>query len=323
MNNNFIIVPEEEALFVTHSGIFHADDVMAAAIISMRYSGSNGVRLARVPSINHDIGLGLYFDIGGGKFDHHQKGGNGFRDNGVPYASAGLIWNRFGYMIIDKFGRHSGIKLTSKSIKSIMNKVDYDLIQGIDANDCGVFPPVNYPTQGTTISTAIRGFNPCWRETQDFDGQFLRAVDFALDVLNNCIRSAVSSVLAEDVVYGKIEESDGQLLILEESLPWMSPIFNPSEETKEKAASLLYAIFPGLRGGWQWRAIPTELKKGAPFRNPTPDSWCGFGGLDLQKKCGIDDATFVHQSGHTGGAQSREGTIMMVKKMIEIHDEEE
>ena len=34
----------------------------------------------------------ILVDIGGGKFDHHQKNGNGKRENGISYASAGLVW---------------------------------------------------------------------------------------------------------------------------------------------------------------------------------------------------------------------------------------
>ena len=44
----------------------------------------------------------LVYDIGGGEFDHHQAGGNGQRDNGVKYASCGLIWKSYGKKYLEK-----------------------------------------------------------------------------------------------------------------------------------------------------------------------------------------------------------------------------
>ncbi len=44
----------------------------------------------------------IVIDVGGeynadtGRFDHHQRGGAGERENGIPYSSFGLIWQKYG-----------------------------------------------------------------------------------------------------------------------------------------------------------------------------------------------------------------------------------
>ena len=41
------------------------------------------------------------YDIGDGKYDHHQKNSR-VRENGVPYAAFGLLWEQFGHELLSK-----------------------------------------------------------------------------------------------------------------------------------------------------------------------------------------------------------------------------
>ena len=80
----------EDATVITHGGIFHADDVLSTVILSKVMDNVTVLRTFKVPAnISDDV---LVYDIGFGRFDHHQKGGNGTRKNGVPYAACGLLW---------------------------------------------------------------------------------------------------------------------------------------------------------------------------------------------------------------------------------------
>ena len=71
-----------EATHITHGGIFHADEVFATAILATL----GDVTVMRVFTVPADTRAFVY-DIGRGKYDHHQKGGNGARENGIPSAS--------------------------------------------------------------------------------------------------------------------------------------------------------------------------------------------------------------------------------------------
>ena len=83
-----------EANCITHSGTFHADEIFATLILSKILPE---IVLIRIPElVEKPNESALVYDIGAGKYDHHQLGGNGQRPNGIKYAACGLIWKEFG-----------------------------------------------------------------------------------------------------------------------------------------------------------------------------------------------------------------------------------
>lgn len=85
---------------VTHMGKFHADEVFASVILEL-YFGTLYVIRSQDKDIPKELPSNvIVYDVGLGEFDHHQYGGNGIRPNGVPYASCGLIWKKFGLSIV-------------------------------------------------------------------------------------------------------------------------------------------------------------------------------------------------------------------------------
>ena len=79
----------------THGGIFHADDVFATALLKILNPDILVTRGNQIP----DNFEGIIYDIGGGEFDHHQKEKR-IRENGVPYAAFGLLWEKNGEEIV-------------------------------------------------------------------------------------------------------------------------------------------------------------------------------------------------------------------------------
>ena len=73
----------------THNGLFHADDVFAAAMLSLITEDINIVRDGEENIPEGDDWI--VFDIGGGHLDHHtpeNKENNGTHPNtDIPYAS--------------------------------------------------------------------------------------------------------------------------------------------------------------------------------------------------------------------------------------------
>jgi uncharacterized UPF0160 family protein len=62
----------------------------------------------------------IIFDIGGGKFDHHQIGAE-VRDNGIPYAVFGLLWREYS----PKLGLHPWIaEIMDKEFVSLIDETD-------------------------------------------------------------------------------------------------------------------------------------------------------------------------------------------------------
>lgn len=158
----------ETATAVTHGGTFHADEVFATVILEKVFGDLTICRTFRIPEdLKDEV---VVYDIGYGKFDHHQKGGNGVRENGVPYAACGLIWKEFGHKIV----------ADTRNPELVWKLVDRDLIQGIDSVDNGTMPKVDYPAQAMSLSSVISGFNPNWDSNENPDEAFAKAEEHIL-----------------------------------------------------------------------------------------------------------------------------------------------
>ncbi len=75
----------------THGGVFHADDIFSTELLKIL---NPAIKILRGFSVPEDF-TGIVYDIGGGKYDHHQKDSR-VRENGIPYAAFGLLWEKFG-----------------------------------------------------------------------------------------------------------------------------------------------------------------------------------------------------------------------------------
>ena len=132
--NERIIDNEKNLCVGTHNGIFHCDEVVAVAILSILNKDISVIRSRDLKHLAENTDL--LVDVGGGKFDHHQKGGNGARENGIKYASAGLIWREYGKELISKL---AGNALEQKEVSAIAEVIDKDIIQSVDMEDNGQF----------------------------------------------------------------------------------------------------------------------------------------------------------------------------------------
>lgn len=121
-------------VFYTHAGRFHADEITALAILKVAELCYKYERLRQI-NLDNLIGSGFIVDIGRQydherlMYDHHQEFLK--RPNGMPYASAGLIWKHYGR---DAILKHLGVT-DEDEINFIHEYVDKNFIQGIDAHD--------------------------------------------------------------------------------------------------------------------------------------------------------------------------------------------
>lgn len=174
----------------THNGKFHADEVLATAILKEIYDIE--VVRSRDPEVLSS--LELVYDVGGGEFDHHDND-KIYRESGTPYAACGLIWRKFGRDVI----RARDSSLTESDIDWVFKQIDAVLMEGVDANDNGVKTSETIiPTM--CISTIISGFNPPWYSHKDEDDAFHEAVSLASMVLDNTINQQFSIIKARSKV---------------------------------------------------------------------------------------------------------------------------
>ena len=290
-----------EATAITHGGTFHADEVMATIILNKVFGNITVCRTFRVPEdLKEDV---IVYDIGFGAFDHHQKGGNGARENGVPYAACGLIWKEFGPQIV----------ANTRNPELVWDLIDRDLIQGIDAGDNGTMPKADYPAQAMSLSAVISGFNPNWDSNEDPDEAFAKAVELAEVVFDNTLASTIAKAKAEQIVEEAIEKAEEHIMVLNQFVPWQEYIFS---STSPKADEIQFVVFPSNRGGYNWQCVPDGIGSFGQ-RKSVPEEWKGLRDADIQKVTGIDTATFCHPAGFIGGAETFADAYALAKKAVE------
>lgn len=286
-----------QATAITHGGVFHADEVLATVILSKVFENLVVCRTFKAPDeVSKDV---IVYDIGLGEFDHHQKGGNGTRENGVPYAACGLIWKEFGHKIV----------ADTCNPELVWNLIDRDLIQGVDATDNGAMPRTPYPAHAMSISNAVSGFNPTWDSSEDSDDAFVRAVAFAEVVFDSTLSNAISKAKAQKIVDEAIDVSEGKIMVLNQFVPWQEFLFS---STSEKAEGIQFVVFPSNRGGYNWQCVPDSLGSFGQ-RKAVPTKWKGLRDLDLQKVTGVATASFCHPAGFIGGATTFEDALALAK----------
>lgn len=286
---------------ITHGGTFHADEVVATVILSKVFGELTVCRTFKVPE---EVSVGtIVYDIGFGKFDHHQKGGNGSRENGVPYAAVGLIWKEFGHKIV----------ADTCNPELVWSLIDRDLIQGVDAADNGEIPKADYPAQAMSFSHVISGFNPKWDSEENADDAFIKAVAFAEIVFDNVLSDAISKAKAQKIVDEAIDNAEKNIMILEKFVPWQEFIFS---SRNEKADDIQFVVFPSNRGGYNWQCVPDALNSFGQ-RKAVPTEWKGLRDSDLQKVTGIGTASFCHPAGFIGGAATLEDAFALAKIAVD------
>jgi uncharacterized UPF0160 family protein len=276
---------------VTHNGNFHADDVFSIAALKKVFPSFNLIRtrdLALIEKADIVIDVGGEYNPESGRFDHHQRGGAGERENGVPYSSFGLIWQKYGLEIC-------------QGNQEVANAVDSGLVSKIDAIDCGHVEGIY---NGISLSQTISMFNPTWQEDSHFDTCFDEAVDFALRVLTRFIASANGGISAKDLVAKAIDSAeDPRVIVLEKYIPWKRTVHALSDEA-------LYILYPSPSGQWRIQTVPVELGS-FEDRKPLPKAWAGLSDDALKEVTGIDDAMFCHNGLFIAGAESFESTMKM------------
>ena len=90
-------------LIATHDGSFHADETLACAILTYLYENSNIIRSRDLDVLEK---ADIIIDVSGKNdhkhFDHHSNDFKDCRSNGIRFATAGIMWYKFGLEFLKK-----------------------------------------------------------------------------------------------------------------------------------------------------------------------------------------------------------------------------
>lgn len=261
----------------THGGKFHSDDVFGAALLTYLRPDIQIERGFKVPE-NYD---GLVFDIGFGRFDHHQSDAR-VRENGVPYAAFGLLFEEFGKEILSE---------------EEAAKFDEHFIQPLDLSD-------NTGCENA-IASMIDLYNPFWNENASADEQFEKAKEVALEILTRTFEKIKSTEKATNLVAPDVAKAKDHIVILSHFAPWKKAVEGTDVE---------YVIYHSQRGGFSAQCVNDEFGK---MKRPFDEKWRGLEGEELQEASGIKGLRFCHKSGFLLAGETIDDLLRACHKMQE------
>jgi len=279
----------------THSGKFHADDVMATAILRLLLGD---IKVTRTRDENILKKLDLVYDISLGEFDHHQLNKK-IRENSVPYAACGLIWREFGSRVIKKFNS----QLEETDIISIFDYVDKNLVQGIDAADNGI--DIKSEIKVTSISDIIQSFNPTWDSKDSKDEAFEEAAQYAAEVINRIISRQISVIKARIIVNEAFQtRTMNEIMVLKNGCPWLQQLLKIDVNNE-----VLFVISPDDNNA-QYK-IQSVKKTVDTFeaRKDLLETIRGKSSAEINSIIEIEDAIFCHKAGFIASTKSMESAL--------------
>ncbi len=289
------------AKFITHSGVFHADDVFATAFLDLYFTNISVIRLDSVPlNVDNDV---IIYDIGKGKFDHHQKEAR-IRDNGIKYSSFGLLFEEYGLSFLER------LKIENK--EEVYDYLVKDFILSIDAIDNGEFPSVTANYKVKTVSDIIKLYNPSYGSNDTSNENFVKAVNVAESIFSFELKNVCGKVKASKKVKELLKNNNSDILLLDEYLPYEEVILTGNYNTK-------LVIYPSNRGGYCVKTVPISLED-KNSRVYFPLKWAGLVNEDLEKTSGIKDITFCHVNRFLVATKSLEAALKVASVTMDANE---
>jgi len=295
---------------VTHSGGFHADELLSSVVLSQLFPDATLVRSRDAQWTTPGAGK-LIYDVGraynaeSGIFDHHQRP-NPLRSDGQPYSSFGLIWAHFGRAYLQ------ALAVPAADIDALHQAIDDSFVLPIDLLDNGALEPSGAgPLAGLLLPTLLETLKPVFddRGPSRDDEAFQQALPVALAFLEAAVRTKAAKRRAEGVVQQAIVAA-GTARVLE------LPMGMPFRAAIERAGAdhLLFVVHP-RDGDWALNTIRTG---GDTFesRADLPAAWAGLTDAALEQACGVQGAKFCHNARFIAVPATREAVLAMAEKAV-------
>lgn len=277
-------------LLGTHSGPFHADDVLAAALIRTFLDADARVVRSRDPEVlaTADIvfDVGHVFDPKTRRFDHHQREYEGNR------SSAG--------MVLDFLQNEGHVEAAlADHLRRVL--VDY-----VDAVDVGARQPEDgVPCFSMLIGVLNESAN------EDFDRLYERGVVMAMDLVGGLRDGLARASAAKEEVQQAMEaaaEAGCRTIRLDRYMKWKPAYF----ENDGANHSTQYVLFPG-KGDWRVVTIPVA-EGSREDKRKLPEEWGGLEGEELQKATGTEGARFCHKNRFIAGFASESSALEALRR---------
>ncbi|MCA0850432.1 MYG1 family protein [Salipiger thiooxidans] len=297
---------------VTHSGGFHADEVLSTVILTRLYPEAEVVRSRSSAWITPADGR-LIYDVGGaydpeaGIFDHHQRE-SPLREDETPYSSFGLVWKHFGMAFLRSFD------IPEAELETIHASFDRSFVLPVDQVDNGTVSVSEAgPLSSMTLPGLIETLKPVFDDT-DPESE-TRAFHAAVGIARQFVEARVNRSAAKrraEVLATEAVRAAGESPILE--LPMGMP-FRPAV-IEAGADHLLFVVTPRGDGEWTLGGI-RKHEQGFEQRADLPAAWAGLSGSELEQVSGVSGAKFCHKARFIAAASNREAILKMAELAVE------
>lgn len=337
----------------THDGRFHADEILACAMLKHlpEYSNAEIVRTrdsSILSTCDIVVDCGGVFNAENHLYDHHQRDFNftykDFYPNSdwdIKLSSAGLIYVHFGRRILScMLDKEENI--LDPLVTALFDKIYSSFIVEIDAIDNGVpmaETPLRY-SMNTSLSSRVNRMNPAWNQP---DGDETKCFYNALQLVDKEFTTLVHFYAdtwypAREIVLTAVEnryaiDSSGAIIYIEGTgCPWSAHFFeiekslvlNNSNQMNANASAkndtILFVIYERKDSTWTLQAIPLNEHNSFTQRLPLPESWRGLRDEQLSSIVGIPDCIFVHATGFLGVHKTRAGVLQMAKLAMKMKE---
>ncbi len=270
----------------THNGPFHADDVLAAALV--RVFKDADATVLRTRDSEKLSNADVVFDVGGEfdaercRFDHHQRDYTGTR------SSAG--------MVLDWLESEGSVRGT------VAESLRHQLVNYVDAVDIGARgSDADVPCFSTIVGIMVE----CARDS-DFDSWYERAVAMAVDVVAGvrigCERAEEDALSVRSAMADAAEEGR-RVLFFDRYLKWKPAYF--AADGAEHPTD--YVLFPG-KGDWRVVTVPVGPESKDDKRK-LPSQWGGLEGEELAAVVGVEGARFCHKNCFIASFETRDAAL--------------
>jgi uncharacterized UPF0160 family protein len=295
---------------VTHSGGFHADELLSSVILTRLFPQARIMR-SRAPEWITPGADRIIYDVGGAYdaerqiFDHHQRGAP-LRDDGQPYSSFGLIWKHYGLDYL------AALALPAAHVDALHASFDTGFVLPIDLMDNGALnPAVAGQLAGLTLPVLLETLKPVFDEadSEAENRAFHNALAIARSFVEAKISQSAAKLRAEGLVHQAIVDAgEGRILELPMGMPFRPAIM------KAGADHLLFVVHPRDKD-WCLTTI-RRADEGFEVRADLPAAWAGLTGADLEAACGVEGASFCHNGRFVAAARTREAILAMAELAV-------
>ena len=295
---------------ITHSGGFHADELLSSVVLKFLYPKAKIIRSREqkwiTPSSDKIIyDVGADYNSGIKIFDHHQRP-SPLRKDGQPFSSFGLIWKHYGKAFLEKN------KIFAEDIDDIHLEFDTKFVLPIDLLDNGA---INLSSGGTlsnlSLPVLLENFKPAFDDTSPTanDDAFHQLLPIIETFILSIIRNFASKLRAEKIIKALINSlGSSEILELPKAMPFQSAF------ERSNANHILFIVYPR---GSEWTLNTIKLSENTfEQRASLPASWAGLTNKDLETASGVIGAKFCHNARFIAIAETRDAILKMAEKAV-------